>query len=494
MMQGKAEKGGLRYAIVGAGMAGIMATIKLEQKGETNITLLEKAASIGGTWRDNCYPGLTCDTPSHSYTYSFAPYAEWEANFASGAQIRVYFEKVAADFGVSKHLRLNSEVTSCQFDDAKSVWRLELNGQEQIEADVVIAASGVLHHPNIPRFPRIESFKGKVFHSARWDSSAVVDGTRVGVIGSGSTGVQIVSALADRSAKVVHFQRSPQWIMPGFYFEYSEADRELLRKDPARIDAIRNEPEYWKLIRQFTTALTQLEGPEIAYFEELCLRNLEENVLDPILREKLRPNYRAACKRLVISWEYYDKVQRPTVHVDTGKITVIEPEGVRMQDGTLHELDVLVLATGFQAHSFIRPAKVTGRDGYSLEEFWKDRASAYYAITLPGFPNFFMLNGPTGPVGNFSLIDIAEMEWGYIDQLLDVLRQGKARTVEPTAEAHADYEARRIAAARTTIFASGCSSWYLDSAGLPSTWHWSYDAFGEAMKSPQFEKFSFGDA
>lgn len=489
MAEQKTGTRSLRYVIIGAGMSGIMAGIKLLDRGERDFVIFEKADAVGGTWRDNHYPGLTCDTPSHSYTYSFAPYPEWKANYATGPEIRTYFETVAAKYGIMDHVRLNSEVTSCRFDEKEGVWHVQAKGQPDTVADVVIAASGVLHHPKMPDIPGIDSFKGHMFHSARWDDSVKLDGVRVGVVGSGSTGVQIVSALAGRASKVVHFQRSPQWILPTEYVEYSEAEREGFHQDTAKIDAIRYDPALKDLIQNFTKAITDPSGPEIAQIEQACLYNLETSIKDPVLKEKLRPDYRAACKRLIISWNYYDSVQKPGVEVETGKIDAIVPEGIRMKDGTVHELDVLALATGFKADQFIRPATVTGRDGLTLDEAWAKRPTAHYAISVPGFPNFFLLNGPTAPVGNFPLIDIAEKQWAYIDQLLNLVRDGKAKSVEPCKEAHAAYEERRIAAAKTTIFGSGCSSWYLDKEGIPSTWPWTYNAFAEAMQKPNLEEY-----
>ena len=229
----------------------------------------------------------------------------------------------------------------------------------------------------------------------------------------------------------------------------------------------------------------------MAEIEELCRQHLEDSIKDPVLREKLRPNYRAACKRLIYSWCYYDHVQKPNVYVETGSIDRVEPDGVRMKDGTFHPLDVLVLATGFHADRFIRPASVIGRGGKTLDEAWAVRPTAYYAMALPEFPNFFLLNGPTGPVGNFSLIDIAEAQWGYITQLIDRLKEGNARAVEPTTDAMADYEERRIAAAKKTIFGSGCTSWYLDDTGVPASWPWSYQNFVDSMAKPNFEDYRF---
>lgn len=487
MAEGERRK--LRYVVIGAGMAGILAGIKLKQAGE-HFTVFEKAARLGGTWRENRYPGLTCDVPAHAYTYSFEPYPEWRSYYADRAEIQTYFEMVAAKYDLMQHIRFGCEVVDMAYDDAAAEWTLTLAGGETQRADVVIVASGVLHHPRLPAIEGLESFAGPAFHTARWDDDAPIDGARVGLIGCGSTGIQIMTAINKRVQKLVHFQRSPQWVMPVPQFDYSDAEREAFRQDPALMDAIRYNEEYIGAVLRFTDAVTDINGPKMAEIEEYCRQNLETSVRDPELREKLRPNYRAACKRLIYSWCYYDEVQHPAVEVETGRIARVEPEGVRMEDGTLHPLDTLVLATGFHADRFIRPTRVQGRGGVLLDDAWHLRPSAHYAISIPQFPNFFMLNGPTGPVGNFSLIDIAERQWDYIDQLLDLLRTGRARAIEPSQAAFADYEQRRIAAARTTIFGSGCSSWYLDAEGVPATWPWSYNAFAEAMAAPRLEDFA----
>ena len=490
---GAASEGrALRYVIVGAGMAGILAGIKLRERGETDFVILEKAGAVGGTWRENRYPGLTCDVPAHAYTFSFAPHAEWSAYYAPGPEIQAYFQRLVDHYNLTPHLRFHCEVTECRFDETSCAWLVKDAAGGEWRADVLIAASGVLHHPNTPTIDGLQSFAGKCFHSARWDDEAKLDGARVGVVGGGSTGVQIVTALAERARRVVHFQRSPQWIMPVPYFTYTDAEREAFRNDPALIDAIRYSPEYWAAVHRFTNAIVNIDGPEMAEIEHICRLNLEESVRDPVLREQLRPNYRAACKRLIYSWGYYNAVQKPGVAVERDAIDRVEAAGVRMRSGALHELDTLVLATGFKADRFIRPAQVIGAGGALLDEAWAVRPTAYYAVAIPRFPNFFMLNGPTGPVGNFSLIDIAEAQWGYIAHLLERLRQG-ARTVQPKAEAHARYEQRRIEAAKTTIFGSGCSSWYLDASGVPSSWPWSYQAFMDAMREPNFEDFDFAD-
>ncbi|HQR04238.1 MAG: NAD(P)/FAD-dependent oxidoreductase [Proteobacteria bacterium] len=477
----------LRFIVIGAGMAGILAAIRLKEAGYRQIVVYEKADRIGGTWRENTYPGLNCDVPAHAYTYSFAPHAEWSHYLAAGPEIQAYFEGVTKKHGIEPLIRFNQEVTACVFENDR--WKVETSGGIKDEADVVIAASGVLHHPNIAQIPGMDTFRGPSFHSARWDHSVPLDGRRIAIIGSGSTGAQLVSGLVDRCERVVHVQRSPQWIMPVENPAFTEEQKAAFRRDPALIDAVRYNEEYVTNVRLFTEAIADMDSPQIKQIEAAVLDNLERSVKDPVLREKLRPDYRAACKRLIFSPDYYDAIQRPNAVAAVGKIERIEPTGVRMKDGTLHEVDIIVLATGFQADRFIRPTRVIGKNGVDLDHAWALRPSAYLAVTIPDFPNFFMLNGPTGPVGNFSLIDIAELQWGYIAQLIAEIDAGRCRIISPTHAAMADYETRRIAAAKHTIFGSGCSSWYLDAEGVPASWPWSYDAFIAAMAHPKLEAF-----
>ena len=478
----------LRFVIIGAGMAGLLAGIRLKQRGDTDFTIYEKGDGVGGTWRENHYPGLACDTPAHSYTYSFATNPEWSAYYAPGPEIRTYFEGVAGHHDLKKQIVFNSEVVSCRFVGGR--WKIMTRDGREDVADVVVAATGVLHHPKLPDIPGIEDFAGPRFHSARWDHSVPLDGKRIGVIGNGSTGVQIVSALAKSAGQLVHFQRSPQWIMPCPDTQYSEAEKQVFRDDPAKIDAARNNPESVARRNRFAAAIIDMDSPELAEIQEIVERNLEESVRDPVLREKLRPDYRAACKRMIFSAHYYDVVQEPSVEVERGAIERIEARGVRMQDGSLHELDVLVLATGFRVDQFIRPTVVEGLDGQKLDDLWARQPRAYYAVTVPGFPNFYLLNGPTGPVGNFTLIDIAEAQWDYVDQLTDLLRMGKCNAVAPTMAALEDYEARRDEAAMRTVFASGCRSWYLNADGVPQVWPWSFEHFQEVMTKPRLEDYA----
>jgi cation diffusion facilitator CzcD-associated flavoprotein CzcO len=485
----RSEQRALRVVIIGAGMAGLLPAIRLLQRGEADFTIYEKGDTVGGTWRENRYPGLSCDTPAHEYTYSFARNPEWSAYYAPGPEIQQYFDRVTDTYGIRQHIRFNTEITSCRYEDGR--WRIETKDGGKDVADVVIAATGVLHHPNLPDIPGLQDFAGDWFHSARWDDSVRLDGARIGVIGNGSTGVQIVSALAKRAAHLVHIIRSPQWIMPCQVKTYTEDEKRVFRVDPAAIEAICFSPDMLARRNRFTSAIIDVNSPQLAEIHAVVEKNLEDSVRDSVLREKLRPNYRAACKRLIFAAHYYEAVQQSNVAVEVGAIERVEPKGVRMRSGAFHELDVLALATGFKADQFVRPMTITGRGGVDLGEVWATRPKAYYAMAIPDFPNFFLLNGPSGPVGNFSLVDIAERQWAYIDQLLELLRSRQCNAIAPRAEALEAYEVARADAAKRTVFASGCKSWYLDAEGVPQTWPWSYDHFTEVMAAPRLEDYEF---
>lgn len=475
----------LRFAIIGAGMAGILAAIKLTAAGFTDFAVYEKADRLGGTWRENTYPGISCDVPSHLYSYSFALTPEWSRRYSPGAEIQAYFERVARDHDLAPHLRFGEEVIRCDFVDGR--WHLETASGHRDEVDVVIAATGVLHHPNIPDIEGLDGFEGAAFHSSRWDHEVALDGARVGVIGTGSTAVQIVGAIVERVGKLSLFQRTAQWVVQQENPAYADDERAEFRRTPALLTDLHSD-----LSRQFSVfarAVVDADSPEMKMLEEVCRANLEDTVRDPELRERLRPNYRAACKRLVVSPNFYEAIQHPNAELITEGIERVEPSGIRTRDGRLHELDVLVLATGFKAAAFMRPMGVTGRDGLTLEKAWADRPSAYLSVTIPGFPNFFMLNGPNGPVGNFSLIEVAELQFAYIMQLVEGLRIGEFDEISASTRALESFEAARLEAAKKTIWMTGCRSWYLDDRGVPAVWPWPFERFRAEMREPKLEDF-----
>ena len=453
-----------------------------------DVVIFEKGQSYGGTWRENHYPGVACDVPSHLYSYSFAPNPDWSHRFSPGAEIHTYFTRVARDYGLESITRFGQEIVSCRWEDGQ--WHLETQEGHVGSFDVLIAATGVLHHPNIPTLPGLDSFEGDWFHSARWNQDVALDGRRVGVIGTGSTAIQITGALVDRVEHYTLFQRTPQWIMPQANAVYSDEQREAFRRDPATM--LNKRQEYAKIFTDgFANSLTDADSPEMHMLEDMCRQHLESAVTDEDLRERLRPDYRAGCKRLVISGEFYQALQRPNATLVTKKIQSIEPAGVRTGDGVLHELDVLVLATGFRVDRFVRPTRVLGMNGLDLNDVWSSHPTAYLSESVPGFPNFFMLNGPNGPVGNFSLIDVAEIQMNYVMQLIEEIRRRPSGGFAATREATDEFERARREAARTTIWMSGCKSWYLDADGVPATWPWTFDHFRKTLSSPDLQHFEY---
>ncbi len=475
-----------RFLIIGAGMAGVMTAIKLQEAGLDNFTIYEKAETLGGTWRENTYPGIACDVPSHFYSYSFALNPDWSHRFSPGAEIQAYFEDVAARYGVADLIQFGKEVTRCAFEGGR--WKIEFADGSTDEGDFVIAATGVLHHPAYPDIEGLDAFDGEVFHSSRWNHDVPIAGKRVGVVGTGSSAIQIVSGIVDEVAEMTLFQRTAQWITPIENQPYTDEERAEFRDKPDVMQELR--AAVTKAFTEgFANVLVDAESPMLQAIQDSCTANLENNVKDPVLRERLRPDYRATCKRLVMSADFYDAIQRPNAELVTEGIKRLETSGVRTEDGELHELDVLVLATGFEVDRFVRPMQVIGRDGIALDDVWKHGSFAYLAMSVPDFPNFFMLNGPNAPIGNFSLIEVAELQFAYIMQLVEQVRSGKGNEVCVSRQAMERFDAERKEAAKHTIWATGCKSWYLDRDGVPTAWPWTFDRFREDMSEPRLSDY-----
>jgi len=476
-----------RFAIIGAGMSGILAGIKLREKGLNDFTIYEKAARAGGTWRENTYPGVACDVPSHVYSYSFELSAEWSQRFPPGSEIRDYFEGVATKHGIDRHIRFNAEIERAEYVNGR--WELRGNNGLRDSVDFVIAATGFLHRPVMPDIEGLDSFEGGSFHTARWNHAVPLEDKRVGIIGTGSTSTQIVPAIVDKVKSLSLFMRTPQWIMPLPNTIYSEAEKQLYRDQP---DMLRQHYEHWAQRFNETFARAVLgDDAELDRIEKMCRDNLEENVHDPVLRERLRPNYRAACKRIIMSDEFYPAMQRSNAHLVTDGIERIEPKGVRTKDGKLHELDVLVIATGFDGHAFLRPMQVVGPKGNKLEEYWAQTNRAYRAVAFPGFPNFFMMVGPNSPIGNFSIIMVSELQIDYILQLVDAALEKRA-AIAPSEAATDRFNASLRGAMTGTVWQSGCKSWYFDKNGNVQLWPWSFEQFVEDMRKPELADFELG--
>ena len=463
-------------------MAGILSAIKLREAGLTDFTVYEKADRVGGTWRENTYPGLSCDVPSHLYSYSFALNPEWSHRFSPGPEIRAYFEQVAEEHGVVPHVRFGDAVTACTFSDGR--WTVTTASGHQDEVDVVIAATGVLHHPRYPDIDGLDTFAGAVFHSARWDPRAC-SSTAPGSAssGRGRPPCRSYSAVVDRVARLSLFQRTAQWVMPQENPAYTDEERAALRDDPTNWPRTRQELS--DMFDLFSNAVVDVESAEIKMIEQACLANLEDNVHDPELRERLRPDYRAACKRLIISPDFYDAIQRPNAELVTEAIERIEPGGVRTADGRLHELDVLVLATGFKADSFMRPMEVIGRNGITLEQAWTPAAR--------GLP--LGLHPRASPTSSCSTARTARSatsrssRWPSCSSATSCSSSSasgpaSAGRSAPRPSALAEFEQAREEAAHQTVWVTGCQSWYLDDRGIPTGWPWSFPRFRQEMRAP----------
>ncbi|MET3961978.1 cation diffusion facilitator CzcD-associated flavoprotein CzcO [Marmoricola sp. OAE513] len=473
-----------KVAVVGAGMSGICLGALLLRDGIDDFTIYEKTDDAGGTWRDNTYPGIACDVPSRFYQYTFARNPDWSRVMAPGAEIHAYFDRVSRELGVRSHIRFGTEVAMVAWTGER--WLVTSSDGAAEEYDFVVSATGILHHPRYPEIPGLEDFAGSAFHSARWDHSVPLDGARVALIGTGSTGAQIIGNLADRVEKLTVLQRTPHWVMQMKNPETSRFNAWLHRTVPA-YDRLTYHG--WRLfIESFSPALLH-PGP-IRRFGSWQIRRQLRKVKDPVLREALTPPTEPMCRRLVISSNFYDAIQKPTVEVVTASIERIEPEGVRTSDGVLHPCDVLVLATGFDAHAYLRPIAMTGPDGTTLEDAWASYPHAYRTVAVPGFPNFFMFMGPNSPVGNYSLVAIAEAQAGYMLDWIRRWQRAEIDSMAPTTQATDAFYDEIAAATPDTVWATGCTSWYLGEAGNLEVFPWAPKRFRALMSEIEDEDFA----
>jgi cation diffusion facilitator CzcD-associated flavoprotein CzcO len=456
--------------IIGAGMTGIGLVIKLKAAGITNITLLEKAETVGGTWRENRYPGVACDVPSHAYTYSFESNPEWSNFFAYGKEIYDYFKKVYMKYGVDKHTHLNEGVNSCVYQNGK--WLVKTTKDKTYEADFLFSATGILHKPVYPDIPGLDTFAGTSMHSSCWDNSLDLKGKRIGVIGTGSSATQLIPELINsEGTDVTVFQRTAQWLVEAPNKEYTEADKKRFREKPSRMNLVRNIS-----LAVFAQGTSALVGDSLwdrfihSLYSWNARRYLKSAIKDPVLRARLTPDYKFGCKRVVMNATFYPAIQKPNAHLVTEGIDHIEKDGVVTKDGKLHKLDILVLATGFDAGAFMRPMEFRGRNGLSIDDAWKEKISAYRSLLIPEFPNFFLMLGPNSPIGNYSVIAMSEMQADYCITLIKLWQENKLKQIESTPKAVQEWRSMLKSKMSHTVWTSGCSSWYLDKDGDPLTW------------------------
>lgn len=453
-------------AIIGAGMSGICVAIKLRQAGITDTTIYEKASEVGGTWRDNTYPGLSCDVPSRFYQFTFATNPNWSHFFSPGAEIQSYFTKIADDYGLRDQIRFDTEIVDAMFTEHK--WRLRTAAGDEHEVDFLISAAGVLRELRYPSIEGLADFDGAIMHSARWDHSVETTGKRVAVIGTGSTGVQLVCGLAPTVQRLELFQRSAQWVFPLPNPSYSRVTDRIRKRLPVLGPLAYH--TYRNAFELLAHALVR-PGWQRTLLSQACRANLR-TVRDPELRRKLTPDYQPMCRRLIISAGFYRAMQRENVDLVTEGIDHIEPRGIVTADGVLHEVDVIALATGFDAHAYMRPMRLTGRDGVTIDDAWSDGPRAHLTVAIPGFPNMFMLMGPNSPFGNYSLTAVAETQAEHILGWIQRWQDGQFDSIAPTQAATDAYYTQIREAMPNTVWTTGCTSWYLGADGLPELWPW----------------------
>lgn len=476
-----------RVVIIGAGLAGITALHVFTRRGFADVLVLEKASDVGGVWHWNRYPGLTCDVPSQLYQFGFAPKADWSHIWADGIDIQRYHRDVVDSLGLADRIRLNTEVVAAQWFEDTSSWTLATAGGDKIAADVVVCATGVLHHPATPDIPGLDDFAGPVVHTARWDEEISTDAKRVAVIGTGSTGVQIVSALQPRVASMTHYVRSPQWVLwAPMSLRQSAFVGAVLERSPAIQNAL-----YRTLLRASGILADITTRPSwrrrmVQEYARLCLRL---QVPDDALRAQLTPAYQPLCKRQVVSGTYYRAIQSENAELVTERIEEVTPAGIRTTDGCHRSTDVIVLATGFQAHNYMRPMEIIGRDGLSIDKAWAGGPRAYRMTAIAGFPNLFTVLGPNSPTGSIPLHYSAEQTANYIVRFLELLRAGEATSIEVTEEATEEFNADVAEAMTPTVWNTGCNSWYLTDNNTIDLWPYDRATLTAMLAAPELEHF-----
>ena len=446
-----------KVGIIGAGAGGIAMGIQLASSGY-DFTIFDRADGFGGTWRHNTFPGAACDVPSHLYSYSFALNLRWSKTYANQPEILTYLEKVAADHGLGPHLRANTAITSLRWSDSDRRWTLSTDDGRQHEFDAVVSAVGMLDVPNIPDIPGTNRFRGRRFHSARWDHSKSTAGERVASIGTGASAVQYIPAIARDTAHLTVFQRTPIWIAPRFDFPFTPEQHAEFERDPGAAQKLRDEA-----FDAYETASFDVEAAQTREATELARSYLMRKVTDPELRAKLTPDYPVGCKRPLMSREWYPTLALPNVSLETTAIAELTERGVRTVDGVEHCVDTVIYGTGFTAADYLASIDVYGAGGRRLREDWSDGAEAYLGTLVAGYPNFFTLYGPNTNGVN-SIIYIHETQTTFIRHILDTMGHQGARTVEVLAGAQRRYNDEIQAAMAGKVWLA-CSNYFRHPSG-----------------------------
>jgi cation diffusion facilitator CzcD-associated flavoprotein CzcO len=461
-------------AIIGAGFGGLAAAHHLALAGIDDTVIFERSDGVGGTWRANSYPGAACDVPSHLYSLSFAPKADWSRSYAPQPEILAYVEDCYDRLDVRRKVRTGTAIVGATWQEAEQRWRLRTAAGDAHEARVVVSAIGMFHTPVAPHIAGVGDFGGTIFHSARWDHSHDLTGRRVAVIGTGASAIQVVPAIAPITEHLDLYQRTPAWILPRRDRAFTEEEKQRFATDPAAALALREEL-YW----QFESATTFVHGDPVgALIADVAREYLERKVADPDLRTRLTPRYPIGCKRTLVSSSFYPAVQRDDVELVTDGIERITPDGIRTVDGTERPCETIVLCTGFRATEYLLGIDVVGRAGTSLHDHWAGVPRAYLGLAVPGFPNLFMAYGPNTNQGGNSILLILEAQARFVAEAVRTMTDKAATSIEVRPEAMRRYEAGLEASLADTVWTDGCDSYFRTSAGdvvtqlpHPSRWY-----------------------
>jgi cation diffusion facilitator CzcD-associated flavoprotein CzcO len=454
-------------AIVGTGFAGLGMAIRMRQEGIEDFVVLERASTLGGTWRDNHYPGCACDVPSPLYSFSFAPNPRWSHMYAHSDEIRAYMEECADRYGVRPHIHFDSEFTGARWDGELQRWTVSIGGVPALRTRFLVGGFGGLNRPTFPEIDALESFEGPVFHSAQWDHSVQIEGKRIGVIGTGASAIQLVPQVAKRAGHVTVFQRTPAWVLPKADRPITDLEKRLYARVPAVQKAIRT--VIFGITEALALGLTRrpeaMRGPEL-----LSRAYMRAVVKDEGKRRALTPDYRLGCKRILFSNDYFAGVARENVSIDTAGIARVTPAGVITADGELHELDALVCGTGFAIEEVFTGLDLHGEHGVSLQDAWAGGIEAHRGTTVAGFPNAALLSGPNTGTGSTSQVYMIESQIEYVLQMIGIIRARGvgAIAVRPEAQAASNADLQRRMQ-RTVWLRGGCKSWYLDEQGVNRT-------------------------
>jgi cation diffusion facilitator CzcD-associated flavoprotein CzcO len=460
-------------AIVGGGFGGVGAAVMLKREGYEDVTVFEKGERVGGVWQHNTYPGAACDIPSHLYEYSFAPNT-WSRRFSPGSEIRAYVEGVARHFGVLEKIRTGTEVRSARWDEARRKWQLETSAGPH-EADVLATACGQLSVPKVPPLAGLEDFEGPAFHSAKWRHDVDLAGKRVALIGTGCSAIQVGPAIQSEVAQLDVYQRSPGWTLAKGDHEYSRLHRMVFRRLPAlrRLDRA----SIYAFQDLAAAAFTRHRWL-LPLFRALGMRRIKAAISDPELRRKVTPSYEFGCKRVMLTDDWYPTLTKANVELISGGIGSITPTGIRDAEGVERPADAIVFATGFASHAFVAPMEIAGSDGRTLEQAWAEVARAYLGLSVPGFPNMFLLYGPNTNGGSGSVVNTIECGVGHLLAALREMERAGASRIEVSRAAAEDFDRELRVALAGTVWQAGCHNWYIDENGNdPNNWPWTWSAY-----------------